>query len=136
MQHRHPDASGVPCFGNWRWPGNDGAVPGTVSARALATSDNLTVDRIGGPIGSCFSPRDESFELRALPPDRLNYRRVIFEVDTSHPLVRAGRVTVEESRVAPAFGQVGGGVQYRFFISGALMTQEHLVNLGILSPTP
>lgn len=133
--HSYPDASGEPSLGDWRWPGNNGAVPGTESTRTLTTGDNLAVDRIGRPTGTYFAPRDTSFELRSLPPDRLNFPRTTYEIDTSHPLVQAGRITVEESRVARAFGQDGGGMQYRFFSNGVEMTQGDLVSAGVLVPT-
>ncbi len=56
-------------------------------------------------------------------------------VDTTHPSVVAGNVTIETSTIAPAFGQTGGGVQYRFFDSaGSRLSAADLKALGIIVP--
>jgi hypothetical protein len=51
---------------------------------------------------------------RSLQPDRLNFPRNSWEIDADHPSIKDGSVRIEESEVAPAFGQDGGGLQYRF----------------------
>jgi hypothetical protein len=48
--------------------------------------------------------------------------------------VRSGRIDIEFSEVAPAFGQPGGGPQVRFFqADGTVYTQEQLVSDGVIS---
>ena len=130
--HGRPDP-GVPGGLDWRWPPNDGAVPGSEVRRALTPSDDIQLDRIGGDGGTYFSPQDTPFGERALPPDRLNFSRQDYRIDTSHPLVRNGSIDIESSTIAPWFGQPGGAVQYRFFApNGDVMTQADLIAHKIL----
>jgi hypothetical protein len=118
----------------WNWPDNGGAVPGSVVRRPLSGSDQLVLDRIGGPDGGYFSTPETSFGSRAVPPDRLNFPRSGFTINTDSPLVRSGRIDIEFSEVAPAFGQPGGGPQVRFFqADGTVYTQEQLVSDGVIS---
>lgn len=119
----------------WRWPDNDGAVPGTEVRRPITSDDTFVLDRIGGGGGTYFSPLDTPFGQRALPPDRLNFDRQAWVVDTDNPLVKHGLVEVESSQIAPAFGQPGGGVQYRFVDSdGVPIPQWQLERDGIIVP--
>ncbi|VTR75703.1 TNT domain-containing protein [Cellulomonas hominis] len=126
---------------SWNWPPHDGAVPGTVSVRPLTGTDHLPLDRIGGGGGTYFSPADTPFGARSLPPDRLNFERTGWTVDTNHPLVQSGRVQLETSRIAGWFGQDGGGVQHQFVTTavqpdGSVVTQalkqDMLERLGII----
>ena len=96
----------------WRWPPNAGAVPGT--EHTVTPGAGTVVDRIGGMGGEYFSPRDTPFGERSLPPDRVSLQRRYWEIDESHPDLASGRLRLEESRIAPWFGQPGGGQQYRF----------------------
>ncbi len=120
---------------SWAWPPNDGALPGSEQVRQLGPGDALELDRVGGLDGEYFSPEGTPFDQRALPPDRLNFERTEWTVNTANPLVRSGSVSVERSTVAPWFGQPGGGVQYRFFDpSGEVYTMKGLINAGIIVP--
>ena len=92
----------------------------------------LGLDRIGGDGGTYFSPDGTPFSERALPPDRLNFDRNSYQIDTSNPLVRQGKIQIEESRIAPWFGQPGGGIQYRFFDGARELTAEQVKALGLL----
>jgi hypothetical protein len=119
---------------DWDWPDHGGAVPGTVVRRVLSPSDELLLDRIGGPDGEYFSTPETPFGSRSIPPDRLNYSRFAFSIETDNALVRAGRVEIEFSEVAPAFGQPGGGQQVRFFQpDGTVYTQGQLALDGVIS---
>lgn len=109
--HSTPNSRGEP---DWMWPPHDGAVPGTVQVRNIQPGESIELDRIGGGDGAYFSPRDTPFGERALPPDRLNFERNTFVVDTSNPLLTSGHVRLETSDIAGWFGQEGGGVQHRF----------------------
>lgn len=99
---------------DWRWPPHAGAVPGSQVVRPITPADTMTIDRIGGNGGSYFSPLDTDFSQRSLPPDRLNFDRNSYSIDTSHPLVVQQDLRIESSDIAPWFGQPGGGIQYRF----------------------
>ena len=56
-------------------------------------------------------------------------------VNTENDLVDSGLVTIEESTVAPWFGQPGGGVQYRFFDAAReTFTTQGLIDAGIIVP--
>jgi hypothetical protein len=139
--HSTPNTRGEP---DWKWPPHDGAVPGTVQVRDVRPGETLSLDRIGGGDGAYFSPLDTPFGQRALPPDRLNFERNGFPVDTSNPLLTSGRVRLESSEIAGWFGQEGGGVQYRFVRTvmgedgvptSVPMSQNQLIKAGII-PDP
>lgn len=98
---------------DWEWPPNDGAVPGTLQIREVQPGESIVLDRIGGPGGVYFSPPDTPFSQLAVPPDRLNFPRGTWEVDTSNPLFAQGLVRLESSEIAGWFGQPGGGIQRR-----------------------
>ncbi|MCW2819549.1 MAG: hypothetical protein JWR42_2336 [Marmoricola sp.] len=118
---------------DWDWEKaapNDGAVPG--SRQVLDPDQVPKLDRIGGDGGSYFGRDGDSFGSRSLPPDRLNFERRHWEIDLDNPRIRDGSVRVEQSEVAPAFGQHGGGMQYRFLdengkalSQGDLRTGDH-----------
>lgn len=126
---------------DWRWPPNSGAVPGTVTVRHVQPGETLILDRIGGGDGAYFSPTGTPFGERALPPDRLNFTRSAFEVNTNHPALRTGAVRFESSEIAGWFGQTGGGTQNRFLRSemaadGSIewipMKQQDLIDRGLI----
>ena len=77
------------------------------------------IDRYGGKKGKYFSPTGTPMEMRALPydADLSQYRQ--FEVVKSFE--------VEESIIAPAFGKIGLGTQYRSPVS-----VETLLKHGII----
>ena len=127
--HSRPDGHGGV---DWDWPPNAGAVPGSEVKRVLTPADDIRLDRIGGDGGTYFSPDGTPFSERALPPDRLNFDRNSYQIDTSNPLVRQGKIQIEESRIAPWFGQPGGGIQYRFFDGARELTAEQVKALGLL----
>jgi len=126
--NHYDEAGGWDGDGDWKWPPNDGAVDGS---REFLPPDQLgdmgTIDRIGGDGGAYFSPNDTPFGQRALPPDRLNFGRRRFDLDPANPALQDGSVRIERSTIAPAFGQAGGGIQYRF-IDGA----GHAISTGDL----
>jgi hypothetical protein len=116
---------------DWKWPPNDGAVPGT---REFSVPDqNIRLDRIGGETGSYFSPEGTPMGDRALPPDRLNFPRTHWEVDVHHPDVRSGDIRIEQSTISPWFGQEGGGVQLRFLDrAGTPLSQAEVEGMHII----
>jgi len=77
------------------------------------------IDRFGGKKGKYFSPTGTPMEMRALPydADLSQYRQ--FEV--------VKPFEVEESVIAPAFGKIGLGIQYRSSVS-----VETLLKKGII----
>ena len=112
----------------WDWENaapDGGKVPG--SERMLAPGETPKLDRIGGDNGEYFGRDGDSFGSRSLPPDRLNFERNHWEVNSEHPSLQDGSVRVEQSEVAPAFGQDGGGTQYRFLdAAGNAISQGEL----------
>ena len=91
------------------------------------------MDRIGGDTGSYFTDNDVPMSERGLPPDRLNFDRNQWDINRNHPDLQDGSVRIERSEVAPAFGQDGGGVQYRFIDSdGNALSQADLDRRGII----
>ncbi|GAA3818901.1 TNT domain-containing protein [Cellulomonas soli] len=130
--YRRSDST-TPDGWSWDWPPNNGAVPGSEVRRAVTAEDTFRLDRIGGDGGTYFSPLDTPLDGRALPPDRLNYTRTEFELNTGHETVKDGLLTIETSEIAPWFGQPGGGVQHRFFIGTRELTQKELIDGGLLT---
>lgn len=99
------------------YPSNNGAVVGTEKKIYLMAGDKI--DRFGGKKGKYFSPTGTPMEMRALPYDAnlSQYRQ--FEV--------VKPFEVEESVIAPAFGKIGLGTQYRSSVS-----VETLLKRGII----
>ena len=89
--------------GYWDYPPDDGFDGARVS-RDLNV--NQVVDRFGGTNGSFLSPQNTPHEQRALPPDTADpdYLYVVYRVERPIP--------VFEGRIAGAFDQPGGGIQY------------------------
>lgn len=120
---------------DWDWENaapNEGRVPGT--ERVLDPGDLPEIDRIGGPGGEYFGRDGDAMSERSLPPDRLNFPRNSWEIDADHPSIKDGSIRIEESEVAPAFGQDGGGLQYRFLDeNGAAVSQGDLAKDGIIT---
>ena len=84
------------------YPPNNGA-QGDWCATHLYEGDQ--VDRYGFPGGSFVSPAGTPYGERALPPDTAGKPYNLYTVVKPFP--------VAVSRVAPAFGEPGGGVQYK-----------------------
>lgn len=119
---------------DWDWgraAPNDGKVPGT--DEIVDPHDVPRMDRIGGPNGAYFGDDGAMMSERSLPPDRLNFERNPWEINRDHPDLQDGSVRIEKSEVAPAFGQEGGGNQYRFLdADGTPLSQAELVERGII----
>jgi hypothetical protein len=127
-----------PAFGDWdtldwSWPDHPGAVPGTLTRRTLTSADEISLSRVGGDRGKLFSPEGTSFSELSLPPDRLAFDRQSFVVNTSHEAITSGQVQIEESVIAPWFGQPGGGTQYRFILGRTVLTSGDLQQFGLLT---
>ena len=99
------------------YPANNGAVKGTEKMTHLMPGD--IVDRFGSEGGKYLAPANTAVEKRALPynTDLSNYHQ--YEV--------VKPFQVEESIIAPAFRQPGGGTQYRSNVS-----IEKLLKHGII----
>ena len=119
---------------DWDWKRaapNDGKVPGT--DEIVSPQDVPRMDRIGGPNGEYFADDGAAMGERSLPPDRLNFERNQWDINRDHPSLQDGSVRIERSEVAPAFGQEGGGNQYRFLdADGTPLSQGELVERGII----
>lgn len=117
--------------GRPRYPGNDGAAAGS---RIEFTDPSLfdeyystSVDRMGGDNGGYFSFPGTSFEQRGLPPTNLRDPYSVFEMDTAAMKENGFRIQV--SRVDPAFGQPGGGLQVQVLdpASGKALTVQQML---------
>lgn len=93
--------------GNWRYPGNDGAIQGTEST--LVLKEGTYIDRFGQPSGRYASPVGESYGARSLPPGTYSDDYGVYRINQD--------ILVQRSIVAPSFGQPGYGVQYKFSTS-------------------
>ena len=99
------------------YPANNGAVPGTEKKIYLMAGDKI--DRFGGKKGKFFSPTGTLMEMRALPydADLSQYRQ--FEV--------VKPFEVEASTIAPAFGNIGLGTQYRSSVSVDVLLKKGII---------
>ncbi|HLT68095.1 MAG TPA: TNT domain-containing protein, partial [Microbacterium sp.] len=107
------EARYVDADGNLRYPPNAGAVPGSIvtfeSVDAFrAVYGDVRLDRIGNERGRYFSIEGTPFRERALPPGTLRDTYATMGLTSLPPNAR-----IEVSRIAPAFGQPGGGLQIR-----------------------
>ncbi|MCP2292293.1 TNT domain-containing protein [Nocardia amikacinitolerans] len=106
------DKYGTP--GNWKYPGDKYAVPGTKTDVDLPPGTKI--DRYGHPGGSWLSPEGTPLGARALPPDTAATKTLnTYTVQPGAKLPPGW--TIEQSKVAPWFGEPGGGVQYRILKS-------------------
>ncbi len=86
----------------------------------MITNDNYllapgkTIDRFGPPGGKFLGEDGSPFANCALPPDSAGAGYCRYEV-TDKPLPAGWRI--EESVIAPGFGQPGGAKQYRILDS-------------------
>ena len=85
------------------YPTNDGAV-GVIVTVTLPSGDVLT--RYGKPTGRYVSPDGMTFEQRALPSTTNEGDFHVYCVERSID-------GVEKGRIAPWFGRLGGGIQYK-----------------------
>lgn len=99
------------------YPPNDGAL-GKSKRIFLMPGDK--VDRFGNDTGKYLSPKGTPFEMRALPPNNTGKYNV-YEVIKPFE--------VEASTIAPAFGKIGLGTQYKTSVPIKI-----LVKRGILKP--
>jgi hypothetical protein len=84
----------------WVWPENLG-FKGPKIETTLSVGTKL--DRIGDPTGSFLSPAGTAFEKRALAPGTGASQVYYYEVVKPFPVV--------QGEIAPAFGQIGDGIQ-------------------------
>ena len=96
--------------GGWRYPEQlTYAEPGTIRPRTLQPGQ--FIDRFGKASGRWLSPEGTPLPARSLPPNAIfpdeDGSWIYFRYEVLKPF------DVEMSEVAPAFGQPGGGFQYR-----------------------
>ena len=85
---------------DWNWPENKGFA-GVPVKNILSVGTKI--DRFGKPTGSFTSPEGISFEQRALAPGSKAENYYVYEVQKPLPVL--------QGEIAPAFGEVGGGIQ-------------------------
>ncbi|EPU8566663.1 TNT domain-containing protein, partial [Yersinia enterocolitica] len=86
--------------GGWDWPKNLG-FEGDPVKTTIPVGTRL--DRYGEPNGSFLAPKGTPYEQRALAPGAKAEKYYEYEVIKPLPAIRG--------EIAPAFGQLGGGVQ-------------------------
>nr|WP_312468186.1 TNT domain-containing protein [Pseudescherichia sp.] len=86
------------------WPPNDGA-HGKITLSEL--QPGTIIDRYGHPGGSYTSPVGTPYTMRALSPGSINKDYTIYKV--IKPISN-----IQESKIAPWFGEMGMGTQYQF----------------------
>ncbi len=100
---------------NWIYPKNDGfdGQPTTVTL-----SEGTTLDRFGSTNGTFLSPVEKSkaalYQERAIPPSNLHTYSGDVECNYHQYKVMKGQsLNVLKGKIAPAFGQSGGGTQVK-----------------------
>ncbi|MET8555509.1 TNT domain-containing protein [Streptomyces sp. NPDC004959] len=104
------DAAG----GSWKYPPNDGFTEtnGAPDRTATRLRRGERLDRFGSVYGAFLAPAEDAYAKRALPPQNLGTR----EADAPcgyHVYEVTKRFTVWQGRIAPWFGQPGGGHQIK-----------------------
>ncbi|HXS61916.1 MAG TPA: TNT domain-containing protein [Streptosporangiaceae bacterium] len=140
-QARYWDPTATTSYGkgSWIYPPDNGAdLSSPVVPKTFAPGD--TFDRFGPETGGFASPEGTPWAERALPPTSLvgaggasTYH--VYEV-TDKWAVDPPPVVVTQAKVAPAFGQPGGGLQYSFDAapgSGVNMNIQWLLRNGYLT---
>jgi len=98
------------------WPGNNG-FDGTPTTKTLQPGTRIS--RYGSEAGRFVSPEGTSLTQRALPPGSNSRPYHVYEV--------VKPVQVQSGRIAPWFGESGGGTQHMFN-----RTIEDLIRSGVL----
>ena len=98
------------------YPPNGGAY-GNWSSTVLQKGQ--VIDRFGDLRGSYFSPSNTPVQMRSLPPNADLSKYTQFEVLKSFH--------VQQSQISPAFGQIGGGIQFKSYVS-----VEDLIKGGVI----
>ncbi|AVV37458.1 hypothetical protein C9381_09775 [Pantoea vagans] len=86
--------------GDWNWPAKLGFAEEPVKA-TLPVGTRL--DRYGEPSGSFLAPKGTPYEQRALAPGAGAEKYYEYEVIKPLPVI--------QGKIAPAFGEAGGGIQ-------------------------
>ncbi len=86
--------------GNWNWPAKLGFAEEPVKT-TLPVGTRL--DRYGEPSGSFLAPKGTPYEQRALAPGAGAEKYYEYEVIKPLPVI--------QGKIAPAFGEAGGGIQ-------------------------
>ncbi|WP_167305437.1 TNT domain-containing protein [Mycolicibacterium neoaurum] len=114
FEHQYVDDSGELIYPDENDPSKPYAIPGTIrdlTPDDIKNLDGTILDRVGHPGGKWLAPEGADYGERALPPSSLEKDYYRYRVNADNPLPPGW--TIEESRVAPWFGQPGGGLQYR-----------------------
>ncbi len=120
-----------PKAGQTWYPPNNGGVGDAVRTNL---PKDMKLDRFGGEGGSYLSKAGDTFDSRALPgmPDGAPN---IYSVTEKG----AKRLLVEQSEIAPWFGQPGGGMQYKLIDAAnpsAKFTVADAIQSGLLKRGP
>lgn len=100
------------------YPRNNGAFS-KIESKFLMQGEKI--DRFGKLSGKYFSPQATPMQMRALPPSADTSLYHVFEVIKPFE--------VETSVIAPAFGQIGLGIQYRSVVSVEVLLKRGIIKM-------
>ncbi|AZI57428.1 DUF4237 domain-containing protein [Nakamurella antarctica] len=111
------------------WPAHNGSAPGTTEVKThLPTGTQF--DRFGSERGAFLGKPGDLFTARSIPPESLGKAYKTYQT-TGKALPPGSHV--EQSIIAPWFGQAGGGTQYVVIdISGEKVSVEKLLEWGFI----
>ncbi|MCV7225190.1 TNT domain-containing protein [Mycolicibacterium komossense] len=114
-------------------PSKPYAIPGTVVSGVVLPA-GTSVGRFGYPGGSYLAPSGTYFAQLSLPPS--SAVAPYFSYVVADPTRLPVGYSIEQSQVAPWFGQPGGGVQYRIIgPDGKDASVQALLDSGYLVAT-
>ena len=99
------------------YPENNGAIRGT--EEYIYIEEGEIIDRFGKSTGKYFAPVGTPLEMRALPYDA--------DLTNYHQYEVVKPFEVEVSIIAPAFGNIGLGTQYRSFVSVKILLKRGII---------
>ena len=105
--------------GNPIWPPNRGFDGEPVTT---TLQPGTRIDRYGYDGGTFVSPEGTPYSQRALAPGTESKPYTVFEV--------AKPVEVQGGKIAPWYGEEGGGIQYEFSESISELLVQHCLNIS------
>lgn len=112
-----PNEGGIMPDGSYVWPDNDGFLGEIFN---ITLEPGMKVDRYGPFTGMYIAPEGIPNENRALKPGTEKGKYAIFKINKP--------INVQSGRIAPWFGQPGGGIQYKLY-----ETVEELLKYGYIN---
>lgn len=105
------------------WPADDGFAAAPVLRQLPA---GMVIDRFGDPHGNFFSPIGTSYGSRSLPYICMDKAYTVYRL--------AVPLRVEAGYAAPWFGEAGGAVQFRTYVSAADLVANGWLTVQMTEP--